>query len=60
MDAFCETSLSDALVSALHKAEPRPYTGLLFCREANTGNSQKSICLFLTCFDFCRKFSQRI
>lgn len=30
MDVFCETSLSDALVSALHKAEAWPYTGLLF------------------------------
>lgn len=30
MDVLCEMSLSDALVSALHKAEPWLYTGLLF------------------------------
>lgn len=60
MDAFCEMGLSDTSVSALHKAEPRPYTGLLLEREANMENSQKSICLFLACLDFYRKFSQRM
>ena len=60
MDVFCETGLSDALVSAPHKAEPWLYTGLLFYREVNMGNSQKSICLFPTCLDFCRKFSEWI
>lgn len=41
MDAFCEMGLSDALVSALHKAEPRPYTGLLFCRGGKHGEFSK-------------------
>lgn len=30
MDGLCEACLSDALVSALHKAAPWLYTGRLF------------------------------
>lgn len=55
MDVFCEASLSDALVRALHKAEPWLHTGLLFYWEANTRNSQTSICLFSDLFGFLQE-----